>query len=121
MYVSHGSVFLDKRTGVFFETGSCKSTEEYIEAYQACGDPNAELTNFVELYGWREGANKVSTTGHIKHIMGLGLKDAKGIVDSVLNGETISFEVSSQDEAINAVKIIDGYGFNCIRLWSNQC
>jgi ribosomal protein L7/L12 len=121
MYVGQGPVIVDKHSGEFFETGSSKSTEDYLDAFKACGDPNAELTNFVELNGWREGANKVSTTKHIKSIMGIGLKDAKGIVASVLMGKTISFEVPSQDEALNAVRIFDEYGFNCRRLWSNQC
>ena len=31
---------------------------EYIDTFKACGDPNAELTDIVEIIDWIKGANK---------------------------------------------------------------
>jgi ribosomal protein L7/L12 len=119
-YVGHGSVIVAKKTGVVYETGSAYPTEHYVKAFSACGDPFAELTVNVNVSGWREGANKVSTTKLIKKVSGLGLKEAKNVVDQALTGNPTSFSVSSVEEAKEVVIQIENYGFKCSQLWSTR-
>ena len=121
MAVGHGPVFVDRTMGRIFETGSAYSKEHYIEAYLACGDPLAEPTAKIRISGWNVGANKVATTMYIKEVSGLGLQEAKNIVDKILSGEAATFTVHTPDKASEAVKVIQGYNFICSQLWSNQC
>ena len=44
----------------------------------------------VIITGWREGLLKISFTHLLREYFHHGLKDAKGIVDRVLEGETIT-------------------------------
>jgi ribosomal protein L7/L12 len=121
MMVGQGPVIVDRHTGQLFETGSAYPTEHYVKAYTACGNPLAEPTSYIQMSGWQKGANKVAVTGYIKHTTNFGLKDAKELVDKVLDDNVVSFQVSSPEKATEAVKIIGSYGFKCRQLWSNQC
>jgi len=109
-----------RESGDVFVTGTAQSIEYYLEAFEACGDPNAELTSKIEIYGWEEGAMKIETTKLINNITGLGLKDAKSIVDMALQNQSAVFSASSVSEATDAVDTIRNLKFKCKQLWSNQ-
>lgn len=120
MYVGNGPVIVCKNTRKVFETGSEKSSLEYIENFEACGDPNAELTDMVEVTGWQEGANKVQATKLIKRYGKLRLADAKFIVDSVMDDNSNTFRVVDALEIDEAVAGLINSGFPSKRIWSNQ-
>jgi len=120
MYVGHGPVIVCRKTSEVFETGSSRASLEYIDTFKACGDPNAERTDIVEVFDWREGANKVEATKLIKSFGNLDLADAKNIVDSILEGHPASFKVSDLALADEAVSRLINMNFSARRLWSNQ-
>ena len=118
--VGHGPVIVDKKSGEIFKLGSGNNFEECLDAYKQCGDPFATLTNIVQVRGWREGANKVKATKHIKSVSGMGLKQSKHIIDMALENEVTTYNASSIEDARKSAEIVDKLGFNCIQLWSNQ-
>jgi len=120
MYVGHGPVIVCRSTNTVFETGSSKAPQKYIDTYKACGDPNAELTDIVEISEWKESANKVAATKLIKSFSNLGLADAKNIVDDVLEGYSASFKVSDIAQVDEVVVGLTDNNFVARRLWSNH-
>ncbi len=67
----------------------------------------------VILNGWNEGALKISMTHLQQEMLGLGLKQAKHNVDSVMEGQTIVLEVADNATADAFVKRALNLGFNC--------
>jgi len=53
----------------------------------------------VRVTGCRTGANKVEANHTIRESQDIGLAEAKRIVDRILDGETVSFEVHSESKA----------------------
>ncbi|MGH1539877.1 MAG: hypothetical protein ACRBHB_05625 [Arenicella sp.] len=121
MSVGAGPVLVCKQSGSVFETGSTYSTEQYVKAFESCGDPFGELTKNISVYGWREGANKVAATKLIKAKSGLNLRDSKNIIDKTLNNEESRFSTESVEESRLVNEELVEYGFKCKQLWSNQC
>lgn len=120
LLVGHGPVIVDKNTGKFFETGCAYPTDYYVNAYRACGDALAELTPFIEMSGFKEGAQKEAAIRYIKQTSKLDLRRSKAIVDKALKNEVSSFSASSLAQAAELVQILDSYNFVCKQLWSNQ-
>lgn len=50
----------------------------------------------VRLHGWSEGVQKVSATKAIRRHVGLGLAEAKGVVDACLDGREMAFTFDSE-------------------------
>jgi ribosomal protein L7/L12 len=53
----------------------------------------------VNIVGWREGLLKISMTQVLHERLPLGVRDAKGCVDDVLDGKDVSFDVGDRAEA----------------------
>lgn len=121
MYVGHGPVLVSKNSAEVFETGSAYSTKHYVSAFEACGDPMATPTEFVRIFGWNDGAKKVSATKCIKSATNLGLISAKEVVDSALNNESTTVSFPSATQASVVAKRLQEHGFKCKQLWSNEC
>lgn len=121
MLGGNAPVLVDKNTNQLFITGTAYPIERYIKAYSECGDPHADLSSHIEVYGWENGANKVETMKFIKSISGMGLKESKIVVDRALENKASIIVASSPSEATKAVKIIKWHKFKCRQLWSNQC
>lgn len=121
MYVGYGPVIVCKNTSRVLETGSQKTTQEYVDAFDACGDPNAVKTEFILVSGWVSGAKKVDATKTIKFYSGLGLADSKKITDSALNEVPSSFKVNDKLSIDAALKELKEAGFRSRQLWSNEC
>jgi ribosomal protein L7/L12 len=121
MYVGHGPVIVSKASAEVFETGSAHPTKHYVSAFEACGDPMANPTELVRVFGWCEGAKKVSATKYIKSTTNLGLKSAKEVVDNALSNETTTVAFPSSAKASEAAKGLQERGFKCKQLWSNEC
>ncbi|SMF68870.1 hypothetical protein SAMN02745866_04342 [Alteromonadaceae bacterium Bs31] len=121
MSVGAGPVLVCKQTGAVFETGSAYPTEQYVKAFESCGDPYGELTSQISVYGWQDGANKVAATKLVKAKSGLNMRDSKTIIDKALKNEESRFSTESVEESGSVNKELCRLGFKCKQLWSNQC
>ncbi|MES9946691.1 MAG: YrhB domain-containing protein [Candidatus Thiodiazotropha sp.] len=121
MLVGHGSVLVARDNGRVFETGSAFPLDHYIEALEVCGDPYGEPTIKVKVTGWHEGANKVEATKLIKRKAGIGLAQAKKVIDKALKNEESIISFKTAEEAEEVVMSLDNLGFHSTQLWSNQC
>ena len=121
MSVGAGPVLVCKQSGAVFETGSAYPAEQYVKAFESCGDPLGELTTNISVYGWHEGANKVAATKLIKAKSGLNMRDSKTIVDKALKNERSHFSTESVEESKSVNEALVKYGFKCKQLWNNQC
>lgn len=72
----------------------------------------------VILNGWNEGALKISMTHLQQEMLGLGLKEAKHNVDSVMKGQTIVLVVA--DKAIADAFAKRAIGFLIAKLYRNK-
>jgi ribosomal protein L7/L12 len=120
MLVGQGPVLVDKITGDIFETGSAYSTEHYVAAFEACGDPYGEPGSTIVITGWQEDANKVSATKLVKQATGAGLAEAKQIIDSVMGGNKATITVLDIDRLPDIVEELSSLGFNSKQLWHTQ-
>lgn len=121
MSVGSGPVLVCKKTDTVFETGSAYSTEQYVEAFESCGDPLGELTKKISVYGWHKGANKVAAVKLIQAKSGLNMRDSKIIIDKALKNEESCFFTENVKESKLVSDELIKYGFKCKQLWSNQC
>ncbi len=121
MSIGNGPVIVCKRTGNIFEAGTAYSSEHYVAAFEACGDPFGELTPKISVYGLEKGANKVAATKLIKAESCLGLRDSKLIIDNALENEASQFSTESVENSQKTVVQLQEYGFKCKQLWSKQC
>jgi len=118
MLVGQGPVIVDKISGKIFETGSAYSTEHYVKAFEACGNPYGEPSSIILITGWQDGANKVGATKLIKQLTGFGLADAKQVIDSVLSGNKESITLLDINKVQNTAEQLNSLGFNNKQLWS---
>lgn len=110
MSVGQGPIIVCKASGKCFETGSVFSTEEYVKAFEACGDPYGQPTFKVHIVGCVEGAIAVNAIKCIKTAANLNLAQAKSIVD-----------LDSTDKVESVIQYLRENGFSSTQLWSNQC
>jgi len=66
-----------------------RPTSESAEAFERCGNPNANPKAEVEIEGWNEGALKVSATQALREHSTLGLASAHAAVEQCLNGKPV--------------------------------
>lgn len=121
MIVGHGPVLVEKNTGKIFETGSVYVTEHYVTAFEITGDPFAELSSRIKIFGWEPGANKPSAVSAIYKNIGFKLKDAKLLIDNVLSGKTQVVECNDIETAEKLNDELKTNGFKSEHLWSNEC
>jgi alpha-tubulin suppressor-like RCC1 family protein len=121
MSVGQGPIIMCKATGKCFETGSAFSTEEYVKAFETCGDPYGQPTSKVHIVGWVEGAIAVNAIKCIKTAANLNLAQAKSIIDAVLKGSSMIVDLDAIDKVESVIQYLRENGFESTQLWSNQC
>lgn len=67
----------------------------------------------VVFKGWKYGLEKISLTKLFKKRANLGLKEAKGRTDALLDGETFVIEIESIEQAEAFVKEATEIGAVC--------
>lgn len=67
----------------------------------------------VLFKGWNYGLQKISLTKLFQQKAGLGLKEAKGKTDSLIEGETFIIETESFEQAEELVKEATAIGAVC--------
>jgi ribosomal protein L7/L12 len=73
--------------------------EVSLQAFGACGNPNASPIARIALSGWEQGALAVSAIQAIREQSVLGLAAAKDVVDRCLAGENVQVETKDVDGA----------------------
>lgn len=119
--IGQGPVLISREDGRVFETGSAFSVEHYVEAFEASGDPFGVPTATVKIVSWNEGAAKVAATKLIKTKSGLGLSEAKAVVDNALSNKISAFTAGTVQDAKEAVLKLKEYGFVSTQLWLKKC
>ena len=120
MVVGHGPVIICKETGKVFHTGSAYSTERYVNAFEACGDPFGELTASILISSWSEGASAVKAIKCLSSTTGKGLAHSKHVIDQVLGGEEVVVEFPVLEKVKSTITCLSEYGFYSEQLWSNH-
>jgi ribosomal protein L7/L12 len=65
----------------------------------------------IKILAWRPGAQKVAANHAIRQHSSLGLADAYKAVDSVLNGQPVSFEALNAEHAADLANTLGALGF----------
>jgi len=120
MVVGHGPVIICKETGKVFHLGSAHTTEHYVNAFEACGDPFGELTASILISSCSEGANAVKAIKCLSPTTGKGLAHSKHVIDQVLGGEGIVVELPALEKVKSTITCLSEYGFYSEQLWSNH-
>lgn len=121
MSVGQGPIIVCKSTGKCFETGSAFSTEKYVKAFEACGDPYGQPTPKICIVGWAVGANSVNAIKCIKAASNLNLAQAKSHIDAVLSDGHAVVDIESLDKVASVIQYLSKLGFDSKQLWNNQC
>lgn len=82
--VGNVPLFVSRKDGQASFIGYGKSIVESIEAYRACGDPNAFELPQLRLTGSSDGANKFQAVTLIRRYSRLSLGEAKHVIDACL-------------------------------------
>lgn len=67
----------------------------------------------IVLDSWREGLKKVSLSEIQMSMLGKSLSEAKGNVDSLLDGEKVIIEIVDMDLALEFFNEAERIGVNC--------
>ena len=121
MLVGQGPVLVSREDGRFFETGSAFSVCHYVKAFEACGDPFGKPTRTVKIFSWNLGANKVCAIQLVKEKSGIGLLQAKAMIDNAQSNRESFFTARTVEHAEQLVVALKESGFDSVQLWSNQC
>ena len=64
----------------------------------------------LNIVGWRPGLQKISMNDVLRVHFPLGLKDAKGCVDAVLAGQSVSFTFDDSSKAMALAQALADVG-----------
>lgn len=87
------------RTGI----GYCNSIAQSIDAYRACGDPNALEFPQLRLTGYSDGANKLQAVASIRRHSRLSLAEAKDVIDDCLRSNEA---IATTDDVASAKQLL---------------
>ncbi|GAB2870771.1 hypothetical protein GCM10027093_03100 [Paraburkholderia jirisanensis] len=106
-------LFVSRQDGQAVFISYQRPIAESIDAYRACGNPNASEQPQIRLTGWSAGANKVRAIELIRQHSRLGLADAKRVVDRCLalsEATVITMDVPSAKQLVFALAEIGFLG-----------
>ncbi len=66
----------------------------------------------IEITGWRDDADKVGADKLLAHDAGLGLSNGKALIDSVLSGQVVEFEIADDQLAERVIAALHDLGFD---------
>lgn len=90
---------MERETGRLLVTGTACSTETYIERYLETGDPHGELSRRVALEATAADLDKLSAIQAVRDLAGLGMLEAKVLVDRSMKGETVIIVTADAETA----------------------
>jgi hypothetical protein len=118
--VGSGPVLISRESGEVFETGSGFSVDHYVKAFDACGDPYGTPTDKVKILACNPTVDKIRAIRLVKEKSGLGLSQAKAVIDNVLARKISFFIARNRKCAEEAVIALKDCGFESVQLWSSQ-
>ena len=107
---------VERESGDLVTTGTADSIEHYIHNYRTTGDPHGRLGLAILITGYQDGARKIEATKSLREHVGIGLADAKCIVERCMDGATIEVTAKSDDDAAMLYDELKTALFNCERL-----
>ena len=107
-------LIFENKTGKIITTGTAYPTNYYIQMYLLTGNPQSQLKKHVKITDWEVGASAISATQVLRQYTGIGLADAKTIIEAGLSGEQPIFEATTIDAAQQLVPQLARHGFNAI-------
>ena len=111
---------VERRTGKAISTGTAHDIETYISAYKITGNPHAKVVATIQITNWQPGASSVRAIKIIKEELKLNLKEAKNIIDSVLNGKAQLLVCSGEEQARRLEARLNNVGFCCGASWQDS-
>lgn len=121
MKVGAGPIIYIKNTGEIFKTGSGQSAENYIKAYRGCGNVYGRLSNILEISGIPKNSNEKKTILSLKSIVGLGMSEAKEIVERIIKEGKVEITLNNEWEAEDVLNKLLKTDFLVKRLWVKEC
>lgn len=82
--VGNAPLFVSRENGQAAFISYLRPYAESMDAYRACGNPNAYEQPQIRLRGWQPGAVAVEAIRLIRQHSSLGLADAKHVIDDCL-------------------------------------
>lgn len=120
MKIGAGPVIYIKSTGEIFETGSGQSAEYYINAYRECGDVYGRLSNSLEISGIPEGYDVKKAILKLKTALGIGLAEAKTLIEKLLSDGKIEINLKNEWETEEVKGKFLNFGFKVKQLWEKS-
>jgi len=114
-------LIVERKTGSLLETGTAYELEHYIERYRQYGHPHAEGGTLVLLAGCDYGAGKVAGTKLVRDYTGVGLADAKRVIEQCLAGEYVTVEAKTCGQASALCAELRAVNFNAEQLPQAPC
>ena len=111
---------VDRKTGNAILTGTNHNIEAYINAYKITGNPHADIVAKVHITKWLPEASAVKAIKIIKEELKLNLREAKSIIDSVLNNKEQLLPCSDEEQARRLEMHINSVGFCCSVSWQES-
>jgi hypothetical protein len=105
-------LIVDKTQGDIYVTGTAYPIAYYIANYERHGDPHVIEIPAVRMTGWRQGALAISAITLVREHSGLGLADAKKIVESCLAYQPTVVTVADVQIAKSLIVALDAVGFS---------
>jgi hypothetical protein len=121
MKVGAGPIIYIKNTGEIFRTGSGQSAENYIKAYRECGDVYGRLSNILKISAIPENSDEKKTILNLKSIVGLGMSEAKEIVERIIKEGKAEVALKNEWEAEEVLNKFLKTGFRVKQLWVKAC
>jgi hypothetical protein len=121
MKVGAGPIIYIKNTGEIFRTGSGQSAKNYIKAYRECGDVYGRLSNTLEISGLPKNSDEKKTILNLKSIVGLGMAEAKTMVERIIKDGKAEVSLKNEWEAEEVLNKFLETGFKVKQLWVKAC
>lgn len=109
--VGNAPLFVSRQDGQAAFISHHRPIVESIDAYRACGDPNAHEEPQLELTGWLAGADKVQAVALIRRYSRLTLADAKHAIDGCLGSSEVIVNTEDVASAKQLVIALAKVGF----------
>ncbi|MEM7375358.1 MAG: hypothetical protein AAF587_42575 [Bacteroidota bacterium] len=103
--IGYGPLIISKIDQTIFQTGSGKSVEELIAAFEKFGDPSAsfEFNNrkkFRLRKATNQGIKSIEAIKELKKLTGKGILESKRIIEKIEKGEIIDLVINFDTEKL---------------------
>lgn len=109
--VGNAPLFVSRQDGQAAFISYQRPIFESVNAYRACGDPNAHEEPKIRLTGWLAGANKLKAVALIRRQSCLNLADAKDAIDRCLASREAIVKINDVPSAKQLALALEKVGF----------